>query len=116
MAEGVEDAIRAGAVRALRRRAARQRQRAADWTVIGDNEAARSFGDKLVEFPRSFAGSTSISHAIDFSVLQIERSPLKRVGQPAEVAETVFWVANGSPLMTGKIIELDCGLHLSTTI
>jgi 3-oxoacyl-[acyl-carrier protein] reductase len=48
--------------------------------------------------------------------VQIERSPLKRVGQPAEVAETVFWVATGSPLMTGKIIELDCGLHLSTTI
>jgi 3-oxoacyl-[acyl-carrier protein] reductase len=48
--------------------------------------------------------------------VQVERSPLKRVGQPAEVAETVFWVATGSPLMTGKIIELDCGLHLSTTI
>src|SRR5215468_10906248 len=39
-----------------------------DWTVIDDGEAARSFGDKLVELPRSFAGSTSISHAIDFSV------------------------------------------------
>lgn len=48
--------------------------------------------------------------------VQVERSPLKRVGQPAEVAETVFWVATGAPLMTGKIIELDCGLHLSTTI
>ena len=48
-----------------------------DWTVVGDNEAARSFGDKLVEVPRSFAGSTSISHAIDFSVMQIERSPFR---------------------------------------
>jgi hypothetical protein len=48
-----------------------------DWTVIDDGEAARSFGDKLVELPRSFAGSTSISHAIDFSVLQLERSPYK---------------------------------------
>ncbi|MBI2737134.1 MAG: DUF1194 domain-containing protein [Rhodospirillales bacterium] len=46
-----------------------------DWTVIGDGEAARSFGDKLVEMPRSFAGSTSISNAIDFSVQQIERAP-----------------------------------------
>ncbi len=46
-----------------------------DWTVIGDGESARSFGDKLVEMPRSFAGSTSISNAIDFSVQQIERAP-----------------------------------------
>jgi hypothetical protein len=48
-----------------------------DWTVIDAGEAARSFGDKLVELPRSFAGSTSISHAIDFSVSQLERSPFK---------------------------------------
>ena len=48
-----------------------------DWTVIDDGEAARSFGDKLVELPRSFAGSTSISHAIDFSVIQLERAPFK---------------------------------------
>ena len=46
-----------------------------DWTVIGDGEAARSFSGKLVEIPRSFAGSTSISNAIDFSVTQIERAP-----------------------------------------
>jgi len=48
-----------------------------DWTVIDDGEAARSFGDKLVEVPRSFAGSTSISNAIDFSVTQLERSPFR---------------------------------------
>ena len=48
-----------------------------DWTVIADKESARSFGGKLVELPRSFAGSTSISHAIDFSVIQLERAPFK---------------------------------------
>jgi hypothetical protein len=48
-----------------------------DWTVIDDGEAARSFGDKLVELPRSFAGSTSISNAIDFAVTQLERSPFR---------------------------------------
>ena len=48
-----------------------------DWTVIGDGEAASGFGDRLVEAPRSFAGSTSISSAIDFSVNQLERSPFK---------------------------------------
>lgn len=48
-----------------------------DWTVIADNESARSFGGKLVELPRSFSGSTSISHAIDFAVIQLERAPFK---------------------------------------
>src|SRR5882757_11522726 len=46
-----------------------------DWMVIGDGNSARSFGDKLVDAPRSFAGSTSISSAIDFSVNQLERAP-----------------------------------------
>ena len=48
-----------------------------DWTLIADGEAARSFGDKLVELPRSFSGSTSISNAIDFSVIQLERAPFR---------------------------------------
>jgi hypothetical protein len=46
-----------------------------DWTLIGDGQSARGFGDKLIEAPRSFAGSTSISSAIDFSVSQLERAP-----------------------------------------
>ena len=46
-----------------------------DWTAIGSAAAARSFGDQLIEAPRSFAGSTSISGAIDFSVSQLERAP-----------------------------------------
>jgi len=46
-----------------------------DWTVIETEDAARSFGGRLVEAPRSFAGSTAISSAIDFSVLQLERAP-----------------------------------------
>ncbi len=46
-----------------------------DWMIIGDGAAARRFGDRLIETPRSFAGSTSISSAIDFSVSQLERAP-----------------------------------------
>jgi len=46
-----------------------------DWTVIDGAEAAHSFGDRLIEMPRSFAGSTSISGAIDYSVKQIEHAP-----------------------------------------
>jgi hypothetical protein len=48
-----------------------------DWTLIADNDTARSFGGKLVELPRSFSGSTAISHAIDFAVIQLERAPYK---------------------------------------
>src|SRR4030095_11640899 len=57
-----------------------------DWTVIDDGEAARSFGDKLVELPRSFAGSTSISHAIDFSMIQLERYPFKPEGRVIDIS------------------------------
>jgi hypothetical protein len=48
-----------------------------DWMMISDEQSARSFGGKLLESPRSFAGSTSISDAIDFSVRQLERAPFK---------------------------------------
>jgi hypothetical protein len=37
MADDLETAIRAGAIAALRRRAERQRQRASEWTVDGEN-------------------------------------------------------------------------------
>ena len=46
-----------------------------DWTVIASGADARGFGDRLIEAPRSFVGSTSISGAIDFSVRQLERAP-----------------------------------------
>jgi hypothetical protein len=43
--------------------------------VIGDGDSARRFGDRLIETPRSFAASTSISAAIDFAVGQFDRAP-----------------------------------------
>lgn len=46
-----------------------------DWMVIADSASARHFGDRLIETPRSFAGSTSISAAIDFAMGQFERAP-----------------------------------------
>lgn len=46
-----------------------------EWTVIAGAADARGFGDRLIEAPRSFVGSTSISSAIDFSVRQLERAP-----------------------------------------
>ena len=46
-----------------------------NWTVIDGAAAAHSFGDKTIEAPRSFAGSTAIGGAIDYSVRQLERAP-----------------------------------------
>lgn len=46
-----------------------------DWMVIDGTAAAHSFGDKLTETPRSFAGSTAIGGAIDYSVRQLEHAP-----------------------------------------
>jgi 3-oxoacyl-[acyl-carrier protein] reductase len=44
---------------------------------------------------------------------QIERAPLRRVGKPEDIAETVYWLVTGAPLMTGEILTADCGLHLN---
>jgi 3-oxoacyl-[acyl-carrier protein] reductase len=82
--------------------------------VLGPAIRVNSICPALVE--QGFVHRLDPERFEQHKAVQVERSPLKRVGQPAEVAETVFWVATGAPLMTGKIIELDCGLHLSTTI
>src|SRR5207302_105307 len=46
-----------------------------DWTAIRDLGTAKQFGDQLLEIPRSFANSTSISGGIDFSLAQFARAP-----------------------------------------
>jgi hypothetical protein len=46
-----------------------------DWTVISDDETARLFGDRIVEAPRAFADSTSISAGIEFATTQFDRAP-----------------------------------------
>jgi hypothetical protein len=46
-----------------------------DWTPIKDLGAAKQFGDQLLEIPRSFADSTSISGGIDFALAQFARAP-----------------------------------------
>jgi len=57
-----------------------------DWTAIGSAGAARSFGDRLIEAPRSFAGSTSISGAIEFSIVQLERAPFSSERQVIDIS------------------------------
>ena len=46
-----------------------------DWTMIGDAEAAKGFGDRLLEAPRSFADCTSISGGIEFAMAQLGLAP-----------------------------------------
>jgi len=45
------------------------------WTKIGDGEGAALFAEAILRAPRSFAGWTSISGAIDYGMQLLERSP-----------------------------------------
>ncbi len=44
---------------------------------------------------------------------QIARAPLQKVAKAAEVAADVYWLVAGAALMTGSVLQLDCGLHLN---
>jgi 3-oxoacyl-[acyl-carrier protein] reductase len=44
---------------------------------------------------------------------QIKKSPLQKVGTPADVAHDVYWLATGASMITGSVLSLDCGLHLN---
>lgn len=46
-----------------------------DWSIIDGAKAAQTFGDRLLESPRSFADRTSISGGIDAAVEQLSRAP-----------------------------------------
>ena len=57
-----------------------------DWTVIADAEAAKGFGDRVLEAPRSFADRTSISGAIEFAMAQLARAPLESARRTIDVS------------------------------
>jgi 3-oxoacyl-[acyl-carrier protein] reductase len=40
-------------------------------------------------------------------------APLRRIGTPEEVADTIWWLTSGASMMTGAILELDYGIHLN---
>ncbi|MEW6454554.1 MAG: DUF1194 domain-containing protein [Pseudomonadota bacterium] len=56
------------------------------WTVIDGEDAARKFGDQLLELPRSFAERTSISGGIDFSVKLFEEAPFQAARRTIDVS------------------------------
>ncbi len=57
-----------------------------DWTAIGDADSAKSFGDRLLEAPRSFADRTSISGAIEFSLAQFDKAPFASARHTIDVS------------------------------
>ena len=57
-----------------------------DWTTVGDAESARSFGDHLLEAPRSFADRTSISGAIEFAMGQLARAPYEPARRTIDIS------------------------------
>ena len=57
-----------------------------DWTVVSDAASARKIGDQMLELPRSFADRTSISAGLEFSMVQLERSPYQAVRRTIDVA------------------------------
>ena len=57
-----------------------------DWTLIGDAEAAKGFGDRLLEAPRSFADRTSISGGIEFAMAQLALAPYQSTRRTIDVS------------------------------
>jgi NAD(P)-dependent dehydrogenase (short-subunit alcohol dehydrogenase family) len=47
------------------------------------------------------------------SKIQIARAPLQKVAKASEVAADVYWLVAGAALITGSVLQLDCGLHLN---
>lgn len=45
---------------------------------------------------------------------QIRVTPLHRLGHPDEVAESIWWLTSSAAMMTGAVLELDFGLHLTS--
>ena len=57
-----------------------------DWTAVGDAAAAKDFGDRLIEAPRSFADRTSISGAIEFAMSQLAQAPFNSIRRTIDIS------------------------------
>jgi hypothetical protein len=56
------------------------------WTVIDGSDAAKKFGDQLVELPRSFAERTSIAGGIDFAMGVLRSAPYEAPRRTIDVS------------------------------
>jgi hypothetical protein len=57
-----------------------------EWSMIDGPDAARRFGDQLLELPRSFAERTSISGAIDFAMALLARAPFDAARKTIDIS------------------------------
>lgn len=57
-----------------------------DWMIIDGKEAASKFASAVLEAPRAFFGSTSVSGAIDYAVRQFGRNGIKGVRRVIDVS------------------------------
>jgi hypothetical protein len=57
-----------------------------DWTLIGDGAAAKGFGDRLLEAPRSFADRTSISGGLEFAMAHLAAAPYDSARRTIDVS------------------------------
>ena len=57
-----------------------------DWTVIGDAASAQQFAAQLAEAPRSFADRTSISGALEFAMVQLDKAPVEAARRTIDVS------------------------------
>jgi hypothetical protein len=57
-----------------------------EWTLIGNADAAKGFGDRLLEAPRSFADRTSISGGIEFAMAQLALAPYQATRRTIDVS------------------------------
>jgi len=57
-----------------------------DWMTVGDAAAAKDFGDRLIEAPRSFADRTSISGAIEFAMSQLAIAPFRSARRTIDIS------------------------------
>lgn len=56
------------------------------WSLIDGPDAARKFGDQLLELPRSFAERTSISGGIDFAMSVLASTPYRSARRTIDVS------------------------------
>jgi hypothetical protein len=56
------------------------------WSVIDGPDAAKKFGDQLVELPRSFAERTSIAGGIDFAMGLLRNAPYEAPRRTIDVS------------------------------
>lgn len=57
-----------------------------DWTLIDGAKSAQTFGDRLLESPRSFADRTSISGGIDAGLEQFAKAPFSAARRTIDVS------------------------------